>query len=528
MRHLPPLLLGVALILTVSCGEDGNPSPGGSNNAGSPDAGDPNNDLVGDAGGDVGGEPESEPEGPAFPEGGPNELVDHAALRDPSTLQIVIDAQGSGIVQSGQSAAYLLNFTFVSQTFLGTVWRHQASLYVPLEGAVSDTVGIIQRGTENPVDRVSDNASFTSLFGILTAVNTGSPILILNDAPPPMDLNSAALAAHAAAMEPRCKGGPVAQPDVLTRCLHQVVRASGDPSLDPFLHIAIAYVRAITAVQALPAAIAAVAEDLGQEKPQDFEIRKAALFASSFRGAALPIAAAIDDRVAGIYQGGGAFGALEESFALQKRVWNEGFALGDPEAWEGFFQSGPGQTYLDRLDPARWPAALLADKVILHAWGTQQTFAPLRGLNLYRDKLPASARQFAIFDYADGLGTGNHLTLWQTFLMMARGQRELPSVQTSFTLQDGNITVSATVNAPSSEIGGVAILYVSRHREGDDLDFRDAVWDQVGTEPKGGGFQGIFTPTSRNTAYVVLVLDSATGTPPTEGLSSSDVIVIEP
>ena len=105
----------------------------------------------------------------------------------------------------------------------------------------------------------------------------------------------------------------------------------------------------------------------------------------------------------------------------------------------------------------------------------------------------------------------------------------MPKITTTFRSEGGNISVSANVEASDDgTLDGVVILFVSRHRDRDDLDFRDAVWQAVETMEKDGGFVGTFTPTSRNTAYVVSARDVSAVAPVTRSFVTSEVVVIEP
>ncbi len=530
-RRLDPFYLAALVALTLcaaACGDDGNTGSGdtGNNDTGNNDS---NNGVDNNDTGNNDTNNDAPNNAPGPPQGGPNELVDHDDLLNPATLAIELDLEGSGTIQSGGTSVYLLNFSFTSQNYAGNTWRHQAALYIPPEPQDNTLLGVVQRGTENPAQGVSDNTGFTTNYGVVTATNMGLPVLILNDLPGRMDLNTPQLAGKIDAAEPRCKGGPITQADVITRCMIQVVHGSGDTSLDPFLHNAIAYSRAITAVQALPGVLASRVADIDPEDPPPaLDIQKAALFGSNSRGTALPIAAAIDNRVVGVYQSSAAFGALPQYFALQRQVWPSDHPLGDPTSWESFLNSAAGQTYQEQLDPAMWPADLLEGKTILHAWGTQMTYAPLRAFSLYAGDLSADTHQFLIRDYADGLGSGQHLAMWQTFLAVARDGRPLPTVTANHTRDQGNIGVTATIAEAGTTIGDVTLFYVSRQRDNDDLDFRDAVWDSIPMEPKNNDFTASFSPLSRNTAYVVMIVDAHGDSPQTNALMASDVVVVEP
>jgi hypothetical protein len=457
--------------------------------------------------------------GVAQPEGGPNALVELAQILDPAGLELELDVEGSGLVESQGAQVYLLNFTFTSHTWAGGRWRHQASLYLPTGAESGDLLGVVNR---------QEGGGFGESFGIAAAAQRQAPILILNDTPPLTDLTGAGFSAVAAQLSPRCKGGPLGQVDVLTRCLFEAVWASGDASLDPFLHMAIVYLRGITAVQALPEAILAARLDQRDPPPPPFGVRRAALMGDAWRAPALPIAAAVDPRVVGIFLGGGAFGALPESFALQREVWPDGHPLGDPARWVAFLESPAGATYQEALDPAAWPPALLQGKPALYTWGTQMTASPLRAFELYGDALdPALTTRLAIRDYGDGIGSDLHLPMWQVFLQMADGKRPTPRIAVTAQDNRGNVDVSARLELPEgAQVASVVMLYVQRHRDRDDEDFRDAIWEVGELEAKDNGtWNGTFAPLSKNTAVVVLVQDTA-GDPPSDALTSSAVQVL--
>jgi hypothetical protein len=301
----------------------------------------------------------------------------------------------------------------------------------------------------------------------------------------------------------------------------EVVRQSGDSSLDPFLHMSIPFMRAITAVQHLGPEISQQRLDQEEPPPPTISVSSAALMADAWRGPALPIAAAIDPRVVGTFQAA-PFGALPAYFALQQESWASGHSLGDPRDWLSFLESPDGQTYQQRLDPAAWPPELLQGKKMMFSWGTQTTFAPPQSLELYRAALPQDTWSFSVADYEDGITSGLHLPMWQVFLRACDGQRALPQVSATASDNQGNVDVSARVELPEgNQISGVSMIYVQRHREDDDMDFRDAIWQSSELEPKDNGtWNGTFAPLSQHTAVVVQVQDFG-GEPGTDAISAS-------
>jgi hypothetical protein len=203
----------------------------------------------------------------------------------------------------------------------------------------------------------------------------------------------------------------------------------------------------------------------------------------------------------------GAFGALDEYFALQEEVWADGHTLGDPVVWQAYLRTAEGEAYKAAFDPAQWPEELLLGKRVLRGWGTQMTFAPLRAFNLYRDSLPAETYDFVVRDAGDGIQTQTHASLWfQIFVPFALGERPMTRVTSFFDDDRGNIAVTAQVSGEPS-LDGTVLMYVLRHRDTDDQDFRDAVWEVSAMEPKNEDFVGSFAPIARNSAHVVFARD---------------------
>ena len=528
-RSLQPALTAIFILGSIAlsaCG-DANPSGGAANNgAGNNGAGNngPGNNGPGNNGPANNGPANNGPGNNGGSDirvlaGGPNDALDHAAIYDPRTLDIEIDVEGSGPVAGG---AHLVNFSFTSQTYGGNVWRHQASLYLPLEPSNSGFLAVVDREEDfgsNPT------VSWTGVYGIGTAVANGVPVLVLNDLPGIVDLNTPEIAPYTDGIEGRCKGAPQQQMDVMARCMLQVMHNGAPLSLDPFLAIGVAYMRAISAAQILPDLIhdTSFPDD---EKPPGFNVTQAVLFGGQHRAVGAQVAAGADTRVKAILVSTGAFGALDEYFALQQDVWGEGHTLGDPTEWIAFLRTPEGAAYKAALDPVEWPAELLAGKRVLRGWGTQMTFSPLRAFDLYRASLPEETYDFVVRDAGDGIQTQTHAALWQgIFLPFAQGARPMTRVTSFFDDDRGNIAVTAQV-AGEASLDGVVILYVQRHRDTDDEDFRDAVWEAAAMEPKNADFVGSFAPLGRNSAYVVFARDQLiTGETVSESVVASPVVV---
>jgi hypothetical protein len=232
-----------------------------------------------------------------------------------------------------------------------------------------------------------------------------------------------------------------------------------------------------------------------------------ALFGAEHRAVGIQIAAGADTRVKAIFVNTGAFGSLDEYFRLQEEVWVQDHTLGDPVAWRGFLRTPEGATYKSALDPAEWPSELLAGKRVLRGWGTQMTFAPLRAFNLYRDSLPEETYDFVVRDASDGIQTRTHAAIWHNiFLAFAKGDRPMTRLTSFFENDRGNIAVTAQVSTEAT-LDQLVLMYVLRHRDDDDQDFRDAVWEVTGMEPKNDDFIGSFAPVSFNSAYLVYGVD---------------------
>jgi hypothetical protein len=480
---------GLGVSFGVGCGEEGGGGAGGGVS-----------DTGGDARADTGRPPHTPPSALAA-------LVALEELTDRSTLEVVIERERSGRVPGDfAEPIWQIGLTFRSQTFLGEPWRHSATLVLPddLSRATGD-VAIVQRGTPNAVEGISDPSSFLPQFAALTADRLDMPVLLLGDVPPAVDLRrDAGLASELADDFPTCFAGPLSDEKVLAECLWDVAEASRRPELFPALPVAVVYVRAMTLMEELAERVPTL--DL-PFTPPTFRAERGAALASGLGGLALRYALALDGRLEAVMAASADLGDLDDYFAAQQARWTAGFAYGDPSRRLAFLASEPGRAFSNAFDLSRIAVALRG-RTYVAAIGTNDAMSPLALWPEYELLLPTERRALYVAGAEEGLGTLDHLLAWRVLLAHTFRGREWADIESRFVDDGGNLTVTATI-AGNTLLQTVELHFVQRHRLVDDVDFRDAVWQRVPMADGGDGtWTAGFARTATHAAFFVRVLDS--------------------
>ncbi|MBN1946284.1 MAG: hypothetical protein JW797_11460 [Bradymonadales bacterium] len=482
------LLLTFAFRSALACpGDEGDPldrPDSGTDPIDSPDSGD-----------------SSSPFQPGLPLG---ELIDLESLRETATLSLVIEQDRTGQVPGDfEDPVWQIGFRFTSQTFLSVPWTHRGFLLLPQSVASEPRLaGIVEHGTENTQQGISDASSFLPQFGAVTADRLDLPILLLDSVPAVQDLREEPTLEPYQEQFPHCFIGPIGNEELFEECLRALSRATGRLDIDPTVPVAIAYLRAVTLLEELARRLPTL--DLGLEAPP-FEVERVAILAGGFDGIGLRHAMALDRRIEGVMVAIN-LGSWREFHQLQAQRWDSDWAFGDPTGEIAFLDSPAGAEFLRIFDLSAIVSAI-QDKSYLVAVGTNTTRYPLEALEGYREMLPADHSLLFVANYGDGFGSRDHLTSWRTFLAHLAGSWQYPTVEATFQDHQGNISVAAQVEG-SALVGAAEIWYVQRHTEQDDPDYRDALWRSSPVANSGNELVGFFTPLCDHSAFFVRVVVS--------------------
>ncbi|MFB6350169.1 MAG: hypothetical protein ABEK29_00035, partial [Bradymonadaceae bacterium] len=209
-------------------------------------------------------------------------MLDVPAARDPAGLDVEISVENSGEVPvSGfgfSSKVWELDVRFTSQTLWGREWRHDTSVYVPVEAHPEATAGamaLVQGTPDNAVGGVSEQSVFRNNYGAMVAATMGVPAMVVTNLPGPTD-PSGGPGGWQGEIPGRCRGGSLPA-GRYTSCLLQILRRTGDLEADPFRHVAYAWMRAVTAGSRAAAKAGEV--DWPDGSPPSFQVDRAVVIA---------------------------------------------------------------------------------------------------------------------------------------------------------------------------------------------------------------------------------------------------------
>ncbi len=436
------------------------------------------------------------------PQGGPGAVLDVNAAHDLRALGLQVKTADSRIitVSAVGASVHKIEFSFRSQTIFNSVWTHEATLFVPIKPNPNLKPGafvIVQHGTSNEVDKISSPSEFRVNYAAMLTAVYGIPSLVVTNLPGTLDLNSAP-STWKAKGHPSCYGPgiPAAR---YTSCMLDILRQTDDATADPFRYVAFGWMRAITAASELSKR--ASTYEWENEHPSKFELSRAVILAEGERAVAARMAAAVDKRIDGVFGASADFGALDTLIPQIKDVWYKDYSwFGDITAFGAWIKTDAGKAWQKTVDPVRWPE-MIAKKSFVNAAGTNEPNFPLQAYSSMKSAFGADTNRYVAKNYGAGFGTQTYLSNWMAFVAHVYLGYDWLTVDTTVTPDRGNMAIVTTT---SGAVNGLeaSVSYVQRHRQDDDLDFRDTSWETEKLTLDGPNWVGEFAPIVNNVAIV--------------------------
>lgn len=417
---------------------------------------------------------------------GPGAVLDVDKAQDPLGLNLEIRIADSGLqpVSAVGSEVYRIEFGFRSQTTWGSPWNHQATLYVPLklnEAAVEGAFVILPPGTANEVSNVSTSEAYRNNYATRLTAVFGIPTLVVTGLPGTISLQQGP-ASWAGLGPSECYGASLA-PRNYVPCLLTILSATGDLEADPFRLIAYAFMRTVTAAEQV--ARQASTTSWRNEGPIEFTLSRAIILADDERAVGARMAAAIDERIDGVF-GAADFGALPTLVETIESAWQANYGwFRDPSTFAVFLGTEAGQAWRQSVDPTLWPH-LIAEKHFVNAGATNHPLFPLSAVDEALGGYPLEANRLVVNDYGAGFGTQAHLSSWYALVTKAYLGRPWLRVSATATRSGSNFDIVARGEGASAA-QTASLASIQQHQNGDDRDFRDAIWVTQGMTPGTGG-----------------------------------------
>ncbi|GMV40704.1 MAG: hypothetical protein AMXMBFR64_24200 [Myxococcales bacterium] len=382
------------------------------------------------------------------------------------------------------AGVWLVPFAFRSHIWHGNAWDHPAVLYVPqvLAPDGASALVVMQQGTPD-LDAGVD-VSIDDDFGAGTAALLGLPVLVLGQVPDDTIFNPKESPPLTDAF-PDCFNRLLQQKD-LDDCATLLTLESANPKWSLTVAMARTYLRAITAVAELPAALQK-AEVAGIPVLAPARV---VLAGAGRRGRALWLAGAADTRVKGLFVAGADAGDLPAFWALVRAVSAKAAEQQEADRWAETLAGPLGVWWRSMDDPATL-APSLAGRAVLIARGTNDPVSPLGATALYAPTL--DARTALVDGYGLGVATGKHLEAYQGFVASVLAGRPHLRLTAAWTSSGAfNHTVEALLEAEGGAAPTVSSVK-AWYTDGatlDDADLRDATWASVDLTPNGTDPQG--------------------------------------
>lgn len=291
---------------------------------------------------------------------GPASFFDMSEILDAASLEI--DIQTDFVFSSRartDKQVRVIRFSFISQVWHGFTWKHQARIYLPVNNALPEHMGII--GTNRSFTQPGDRRELIPGTGLRsedefaegTALDLNIPIMIFSTPDEGM--------------------GDMDESDLMGFGMHKMME-TGDLTWSGYYPIAKSFLRAITLMQIHP----------------DIRAKKAVLLGCSKRGLAVSICAGVDPgRVAGVmitcFPGGNHLGMAANKYnafgpeirgPLESRT---GPGFQPPKAQLRALNHPVGFGYLMAFDPYLWRDQI--QPAYLVAIGTNDEFYGLEAPN---------------------------------------------------------------------------------------------------------------------------------------------------
>lgn len=436
---------------------------------------------------------------------GPASYFDLDEIEDQSTLdvEIIQDEMLDSESRPGQKVR-VINLSFTSQNWHGSIWRHPATIYVPANYQGEGNVGIIATNRDfkyrNKTESKAENQNTES-----KTVPEHLRHLFDRKTIPGTDLNTEAEYAEGTAIDLNTPIMIFPNPPTLIFDKDesnlmgyglQMAIKTFDLSWVGYVPIATSYLRAITLLESI----------------EGIEAKKAVIMGCSKRGFGSSIAmGAGDDRLAGVmatcYYGGNVL------YDIMRKFESFGTGVGGPavERDGPAFQSadqllakmnGPaGNLATMAFDPYQWRKKITTPYFV--ALGTNDEFFGLGAPNGMMNALEGDKAFLYVDNLRHSWVSNKHLHSWRTWLAHVFYDRKLPTVALESQTNGSKVDVAAAV-ASANTLKKVRLYYSINAS----LDWREAEWKFKPMEMLDGQFQAQLEKVAgKNLAYYVEVED---------------------
>jgi len=389
-------------------------------------------------------------------------LADYAHAADPSTrLEKVAEGEHAG----GRFRTCRL----VSQTWRGTEWTHELSLFLPARAApTTDTMLLwIDGGAEKHMRALGPQPSDALKALAFAADAAGVPGAVVRQVP----------------YQPMFDG--LYEDDLIAHTFVEFVR-TGDPSWPLLLPMVKAAVEAMTAAQA-------VARD-----DWNLDIDSFVVAGASKRGWTTWLTTAVDERVTGALPMVIDLLSLERHVALQRESFgrlSEKLVPYTSRGVEQLIASPRGRELVGIVDPYAYREKIVQPKLI--ALGTNDPYWPLESLDLYASGLPG--RQWISYQPNGGHGL-SQVRIGGLAAALGRhvaGSRPLPDCEWTRTAAAAGTELRLTSDERPAEV-------LFWQAGGDSRDLRRARWTSRRLEPEADGWRAVVQRPDRGFASGLL------------------------
>ncbi len=422
---------------------------------------------------------------------GPSRFFNMRSIKEPSTLQthIIRDEIVESKARSDKQVR-VIELTFVSQEWHGTVWEHPAHIYLPPDYRPDGKVGIIgtSAGFFQEVEGTRQTIPGTELdteaeYAEGTALDLGMPIMLFAT---PADLIFG-----------------YEESDLMGYALQEMQKTQ-DLSWFPYIPIVTSYLRAITVMQSMP----------------DIRAQQAVLLGCSKRGYSVCISTGVDpERVAGVmstcYYGGNILYEVATKFASfgpgVRGPTEERMGPGFQPANKALkaVNSPAGFLVTMAFDPYIWRDQIKSAYLV--ALGTNDQFYSLGAPNGMMPELSGDKAFLYIDNMPHTWISPKHLAAWRMWLAHCFQGRQMPTIEVATELKDAELVVTARTTSPN-QLTAVRLF----HAYNKTLDWRFTTWTSIPMETVEG--EGAYTASlalkeNENLAWYVEVEDYGTGGP---------------
>lgn len=409
-------------------------------------------------------------------------LFDMADITDAGKLNLELKKDVVQLHDGG--LAWMVPFAYRSGYFLSP-WDHPSVLYVPLEmnPERAGTIAIIQQGT----DDLEPGLNVDEEFGLKTALELGVPVAVVGKLPHSTYFSPIQSLFGIADEFPQCFETPLVG-SLLMWCSDQISVKSMNNKFSWSVHLALAraWMRSITALTEIPGRL----EEFEDKPVPAFTVERVVMGGAASRAEALWLAAAIDDRIDGLW-----------IVASDRVNWRD-FYHRMQESWGAWLPEDPAEKLLliDSDFGVIWRSLrdplgfmdLVSDREIAIVRGTHDGLAPVGSIQGYLSELPADATYQLIPAVGHAMATPAHVASWRAFVRRVSDDEPSARPQATFALNDDVVEVEVRMAANVTVDSSEAVVHLTDvHAVEDDRDLRDAVWSAFPLLAQGVNGEGM-------------------------------------